>query len=367
MDTNEVDPIAEAEVYMAYGREAQAEEILKDAIKKEPTRYELHVKLLEIFSERKDTSAFETVASELYTTLGSDDPKWKQVAEMGRALEPSNPLYDQEDEPASSVATPQNIVSNEVVATTDDVPVLDSVVEPVAKKVEPIVDMVKGKGSAVSDKVSDVATDVSDKAAGLVSSVADKAADATDAVTDKAKGISGKTAAIAGLATAAVAKGVSRIESIVKHEPAAEVDVATTSTTSGMDVVELENLEPDLELTLDAETDAVVDTPENDDLKAFDLSGISLEMGDEEENAPAAETTLTLDEVDINDEPEEVIEIGAAAPDGDENEVEIKLNLVAAYIDMDDKEGARELLDEVLKEGSEDQVMRAQMMMDSLA
>ena len=38
IDTDEVDPIAEAEVYLAYGRDAQAEEILKDALKKDPQR-----------------------------------------------------------------------------------------------------------------------------------------------------------------------------------------------------------------------------------------------------------------------------------------------------------------------------------------
>jgi Tfp pilus assembly protein FimV len=93
IDTNDVDPIAEAEVYMAYGRDAQAEEILKDAIAKEPKRYELHLKLLEIFAARKDTGAFETLAGELYAALGATDPTWTKVAEMGRRLEPSNPLY----------------------------------------------------------------------------------------------------------------------------------------------------------------------------------------------------------------------------------------------------------------------------------
>jgi len=63
IDTNDVDPIAEAEVYMAYGRDAQAEEILKDAILKEPKRYELHLKLLEMYAGRKDTSAFEAIAA----------------------------------------------------------------------------------------------------------------------------------------------------------------------------------------------------------------------------------------------------------------------------------------------------------------
>jgi pilus assembly protein FimV len=93
IDTNDVDPIAEAEVYMAYGRDAQAEEILKDAIAKEPKRHELHLKLLEIFAGRKDTGAFETLAGELYAALGATDPTWAKVAEMGRKLEPNNPLY----------------------------------------------------------------------------------------------------------------------------------------------------------------------------------------------------------------------------------------------------------------------------------
>lgn len=93
IDTNDVDPIAEAEVYMAYGRDVQAEEILKDALAKEPKRHELHLKLLEIFANRKDTAAFETLAGELYAALGATDATWARVAEMGRKLEPDNPLY----------------------------------------------------------------------------------------------------------------------------------------------------------------------------------------------------------------------------------------------------------------------------------
>lgn len=98
IDTNDVDPIAEAEVYMAYGRDRQAEEILKDAISKEPKRYELHAKLLELYHARKDVSAFEALAGELYTGVGTSHPIWQKVVEMGRALEPDNPLY-QSSEP----------------------------------------------------------------------------------------------------------------------------------------------------------------------------------------------------------------------------------------------------------------------------
>ena len=67
IDTDEVDPIAEAEVYLAYGRDAQAEEILKDALKKDPQRQEIYLKLLEIHAQHNKPSAFETVAAELYS------------------------------------------------------------------------------------------------------------------------------------------------------------------------------------------------------------------------------------------------------------------------------------------------------------
>lgn len=93
IDTHEVDPIAEAEVYMAYGRDAQAEEILKEALHKDPSRHEIALKLLEIYAARKDSMSFETVASELYAGLGGQGPVWQRAAEMGRSIDPSNPLY----------------------------------------------------------------------------------------------------------------------------------------------------------------------------------------------------------------------------------------------------------------------------------
>ncbi|MEQ1602462.1 MAG: FimV/HubP family polar landmark protein, partial [Methylophilaceae bacterium] len=93
IDTHDVDPLAEAEVYMAYGREIQAEEILKDAIAKEPKRHDLSLKLLEIYAGRKDSLAFDAVAGELYSTLGAGDPVWLKIAEIGHEMEPDNPLY----------------------------------------------------------------------------------------------------------------------------------------------------------------------------------------------------------------------------------------------------------------------------------
>jgi len=92
--TDEVDPVAEAEVYLAYGRDETAEEILKDAVVKNPDRHELKLKLLEIYHQRNDVPAFETLAEELYAALGGRGGKiWEKVEEMGRKLNPENPMF----------------------------------------------------------------------------------------------------------------------------------------------------------------------------------------------------------------------------------------------------------------------------------
>lgn len=97
--TDEVDPIAEAEVYLAYGRDEQAEEILKEAIHKDPARQELKLRLLEVYHQRKDLPAFETLAEELYaSTEGKGGRIWAKVEELGRKMNPNNPLFRHEGE-----------------------------------------------------------------------------------------------------------------------------------------------------------------------------------------------------------------------------------------------------------------------------
>jgi pilus assembly protein FimV len=93
IDTDEVDPVAEADVYMAYGRDAQAEEILIEALRKDPHRTAIHAKLLEIYANRKSVKQFDTLASELYAQTGGVGPEWEKVAVMGAALDSENPLY----------------------------------------------------------------------------------------------------------------------------------------------------------------------------------------------------------------------------------------------------------------------------------
>jgi pilus assembly protein FimV len=111
ISTDDVDPIAEAEVYLAYGRDEQAEEILKDAVVKHPKRHELKEKLLEIYSQRGDVGAFETLAEELYAaTEGRGGELWTRVADMGKKLNPGNPMF-QGGAPAKASVAPTAAVA----------------------------------------------------------------------------------------------------------------------------------------------------------------------------------------------------------------------------------------------------------------
>lgn len=89
----DVDPVAEADVYLAYGRDLQAEEILKEALRINPQRAAIHVKLLEIYAKRRDGRAFEQAAREAMAVTQGEGSEWERICEMGQELDPDNPLY----------------------------------------------------------------------------------------------------------------------------------------------------------------------------------------------------------------------------------------------------------------------------------
>jgi pilus assembly protein FimV len=91
--THEVDPMTEADVYLAYGRSSQAKEILAEALRKRPDQLKLRCKLLEIHAANKDLAAFNAEAQVLFDLSQGLGPEWDRAQELGRQLDPSNPLY----------------------------------------------------------------------------------------------------------------------------------------------------------------------------------------------------------------------------------------------------------------------------------
>ena len=283
IDTHDVDPIAEAEVYMAYGRDVQAEEILKEAIGKNPDRHEIRSKLLEIYAARRNTAAFEAVAGELYAALGSKpSPLWDKACEMGRSIDPTNPLYGGVQSGGTPVAVAATVAATAVVA-----------------------------GGAVVFEDEVVAEP--------------RPADLVEVEPES------------GVPTAAMEfESAGHVLNFDTHPgaPAAPETGYVEMDTQGLDF-DLPDLDlpasPDDALTLDLGLEEV-----NGPDSKFDFSGLDLDLGD------AGGNDLELDEVGT------------------------KLDLARAYVEMGDKEGAREILTEVLAEGSDKQKSDAKGMLSSL-
>ena len=146
--------------------------------------------------------------------------------------------------------------------------------------------------------------------------------------------------------------------------------------------MEAASIEDVVETTADA-TDEAEETAETFDFNVDTLTEdtVTLDSADSEaeaaEEMPAEANVLDLSDIslDVNDDVNQAIADATPEPEvnaevtessAESEEVETKLELVAAYIDMEDKEGAKELLDEVLKEGGENQRKRAEEILATL-
>jgi pilus assembly protein FimV len=95
----DVDPVAEADVYLAYGRDLQAEEILKEAMRSNPERMAIRSKLLEVYAKRRDAKGFELLASQMFNLTRGEGEDWAKAQELGRTIDPDNTLYQPGGQP----------------------------------------------------------------------------------------------------------------------------------------------------------------------------------------------------------------------------------------------------------------------------
>ncbi|OYZ03313.1 MAG: hypothetical protein B7Y32_04955, partial [Methylophilales bacterium 16-45-7] len=351
-------------VYMAYGRDAQAEEILKDAIVKEPKRYELHLKLLEIYQTSGNTSAFETISGELYTTLGASDPVWAKVAQLGIKLDPDNPLYKVEEQPQNvEDGNDFELVGDAVSTDKDDFFASFGNVEDGASETmldspsaEEKLDLASNSttiSNVVEPSPFDLDLGALDFDMDTPTQEVREESDQTptilqDEVTDHSEDVlsfDNETTELDDFSDGLTAENAENSMMEVDFDEAPKSD---------------EN-EPSLPEVIEIEAD---ETP-NFDIAiedAHDLSEPS-DLGMSMAEPPSFDLTdINLDLNDLSGDGASQSAISAVEPE----EVETKLDLVMAYLDMEDKIGAKELLEEVLKEGGENQRRRASELLEKI-
>ncbi len=87
------DPLAEVNVYLAYERFDQAEDLVRKAIANYPDRHEYKLKMLEIHSAAKDKEAFERDARVLQEAVGDESPLMEKAAIWWAELSPDRKLF----------------------------------------------------------------------------------------------------------------------------------------------------------------------------------------------------------------------------------------------------------------------------------
>ena len=100
------------------------------------------------------------------------------------------------------------------------------------------------------------------------------------------------------------------------------------------------------------------------DLGSTDTTGASPD--DDDMSAGGATEFMLSDDLAAGDEDEDSLALGSGAS-GQVDEMQTKLDLAQAYVDMGDSEGARNLLGEVMAEGSEAQQGEAREMLQKLS
>lgn|GEM_PF-6075709 len=87
-----IDPIGEAEVFLAYGRTSEAVRVLKATLKDEPDNLSAKVTLLRAYSSECNSKAYCSLARDVQPQV-KDQPVWRTIQDAGRKLAPQDPLF----------------------------------------------------------------------------------------------------------------------------------------------------------------------------------------------------------------------------------------------------------------------------------
>jgi len=358
------DPLAEADVFLIYGRDVQAEERLREAIAAQPMRYELHAKLLEIYAKRGDALTFEAVAKDIQIGTGAQGEHWEKAVRLGYELDPGNPRY--------AAGRPEGELTERTFPGSEQTLQMPAFGEESKTDLDFNLGFDEGPQSASTDldlgelgqtlsRESATRTDIdlSDLGGGsdfgevldptktIGGSPADAARvstmqmEAFDPTASLAAPETGDLPTLPGISSGAAAAAA---DDLGLDFDLGDAEPENAPSMSAADSSALDDISFDLNtLQLDTpplETAAAAEAQTRSGPPDLDLSGISLDLGDSS-TAPAGKDEKWYD-------------------------VQTKFDLAKAYQEMGDAEGAREILQEVLAEGDAEQKSAAESLLTSL-
>jgi pilus assembly protein FimV len=89
------DPVEDADIFLAYGRFSQAENILTQALVAEPRRLDLLLKLAEVYSRKGELSGFEDIAKIVADITRESGAYWERLLALGYLINPDDVRYSE--------------------------------------------------------------------------------------------------------------------------------------------------------------------------------------------------------------------------------------------------------------------------------
>jgi pilus assembly protein FimV len=316
------DLIAQADMFVGYADYAQARTSLEKAQAMEPESETVTEKMLFVLYKQQHKDSFMQLLSD--AAIDVSLPRWNDVAEWARELDPDNAAFKHEVLPTDDVilSEPEETVLEAEEATSeDDAIVLASPTLSTQddESVEPTVE------SANLD--FDIATPTVET---NESEAVEFDLDMSDAQDD------------------------------VSIEPV-ELDLSDSfeSNVAEAESEQVPAVEDDLAISLDLD-----DATQDDDL-SLEIEGLGDNAADDELKISEQDLASATADLEVQNQSDEELEF--EIDDFDEvDEAETKLDLANAYIDMGDPAGARSILEEVMEEGTDAQQLRAKAVLDSI-
>jgi pilus assembly protein FimV len=348
---SDVDAISEADVYLAYGRHQQAEDILRQALDKTPDKLDLHSKLLEVFHAAKNSDAFEEQARILHEKIGGNESNayWKDIVPLGREICPRSSLF------GGTAGSAMDESIGEVTADEEDL--LDFDFNP--DEVEAAGALQANAGGNDLDEPLDfdmsaldfdMADDDSSK-----KTAAPKLSQSRAASAPKIQKSAPKIQNDDGGLDFDLSFGDDDSSSAIGKKPLSmELETTTDYETSHNSIdfggLELESSESDIAIAEHDDSPIELSLEMEEHAPAASRGAMSLDF---EHSADIVHLDTGNDEIDLDGELDEDIFSNV-------DEVGTKLDLAKAYVDMGDSDGARSILDEVLEEGDDSQKQQAE-------
>lgn len=324
--------IEQADMFVGYADYVQAKNALEQAVAQAPDNMQAVHKLLFVLYKQNRSDEFFNLFEQNQHVFAEDSSELAEVKQWGSELFPDSPLF--KVAAASSVMATAATALNDADTTTAQQEAVSPSNEAEADEVE-----APEAEEHIEFNLDDFATD------STVDETADE--DKTD-------------------------------DNLLKFDLNEQAD-STPEETLSIDTLDLSDEFDESETEVEAEQTSAEDSEEDkaldESLLAFDIADTSADedrdsadaLDSEEFDIATSDATLDDLEFEIPADTGEVdLDLGDMEDIDEIDEAETKLDLAAAYIDMEDPDGARSILNEVLTDGNDEQKGRAQALLNSL-